>query len=133
MNLLGLAAGAALFVGMVWLLIRVTAFWFIAVVADRLGPIVGLKAGFRETRKRFWRLLGLGLLVLLISLGATLPFALLEWVGTALGGGAGGALGLLGNLLGGLISLIVGVAVSAAFIRFYLDARGTSAVAGPPA
>jgi hypothetical protein len=133
MGLLGLAAWAALFAGMVWLLVRVAAFWFIAVVADRQGPIAGLKTGFRATRKRFWRLLGLGLLALLISLGAGLPFAFLEWVGATLGGGAGGALGLLSNLLGGFISIVVGVAVSAAFIRFYLDARGAQAASGPSA
>lgn len=124
-NLLGLLIGVALFVALVWLLVRAAAFWFIAVVADRLGPVAGLKAGFRTTRGRFWRILLLGVVVLLISWGCWLPFVLLEWAGTAMGGGAGGVLRLLSNLLGGLVSAFVGFAVSAAFIRFYLDARAS--------
>lgn len=123
MNLLGLILGAALLAALIWILIRAAAFWFIAVVADRLGPLAGLKAGFRTTRKRFWPILALGLLALLISWGAWLPFMALDWVGMTFGGGLGGVLRLLGNVLGGLVSAFMGFAVSAAFIRFYLDVR----------
>lgn len=132
-GVLSVLVGLGMAAGFVWLLVRAVSFWFIAVVVDQLGPVAGLKAGLRVTRHRFWRVLGLGLLVLLISYGVWLPFGVLEWASRSLGGGFGAVGGLLSNLLGALASVFVGFAVSAAFIRFYQDARGAQAASGPSA
>ena len=129
-GVLSVIVGLGMAVGFVWLLVRAVSFWFIAVVVDQVGPVAGLKAGLRVTRRRFWRVLGLGLLVLLISYGVWLPFVVLEWLSTSLGGGLGEVGRLLSNLLGGLASVFVGFAVSAAFIRFYQEARAGSPAAG---
>ena len=129
-GVLSVIVGLGMLMGFVWVLVRAVSFWFIAVVVDQLDPMAGLKAGLRVTRRRFWRVLGLGLLVLLISYGVWLPFGVLEWISTQFGGGLGEAGRLLSNLLGGLASVFVGFAVSAAFIRFYQGARAGSPATG---
>lgn len=129
-NIVGGLAGLALLGGFVWLVVRAATFWLIAVVVERTGPVAGMKVGWRATRGRFWRILGLAVLVLLLSYGVWLPFRLVEWAGGGVGGGAGAAVALTSNLLGALASIFVGFAVTAALIRFYQDAR--SAVSSGP-
>jgi len=73
-------------------------------------------------------LVGLGLLMALISYVAWLPFALVEWLGARLDGGAAMALGLIGNIGGIIVSLYVGFAALAAYLRFYVDTKATPVV-----
>lgn len=127
---LGVVFGAALLVGLVWLVVRL-AFWFIIIVADRQGPLAALKASFRASRGRWWRLAGLGALLVLISYAVWLPFAFLEWIGGVVGGGAAVALGAVSNLGGLIASLYVGFAALGAYIRFYEDTKPVPAGASP--
>jgi hypothetical protein len=129
---LGALIGLGFLAGFVWLIVRL-AFWFIVVVVERAGPVAALKASFRVSRGRWWRLVGLGLLTALISYAAWVPFGLLEWVGTLIGGGAAVALGLVGNVGGIVVSLYVGFVALAAYLRFYEDAKSAPAGPGPSA
>jgi len=124
---LGVLVTIGFLIGFVWLIVRL-AFWFIAIVVDRVGPIAALKASFKASRGRWWRLVGLGLLMALISYVAWLPFALVEWLGARLDGGAAMALGLIGNIGGIIVSLYVGFAALAAYLRFYVDTKATPVV-----
>ena len=127
---LGALIGFGFLAGFIWLIVRL-AFWFIAIVVERIGPIAALKASFRVSRGRWWRLVGLGLLMALVSYAAWVPFGLLEWVGTLIGGGAAVALSLVGNVGGIVASLYVGFVALAAYLRFYEDAKSAPAGAGP--
>jgi len=108
--------------GVLWLMVRL-AFWFIAIVVDRIGPIAGLRASLRASRGRWWPVAGLGALVVAISFGASLPFALVEWLSKALGGVAGQIVLLISNVAGFVVSLFVGFVGLAAFLGFYEDAK----------
>ena len=120
---LGLVAVLAALVPLVWLLASV-AFWFIAIVADRLGLLGGLKASMRIVRGRWWKTLGLLACLTLIALAVALPLGLLEGVGNAIGGVGGGVLVAATNLLQVLIvNLYFGFVVVAACIRYYEDAK----------
>ena len=116
----------AFFVGGVWLLVRL-AFWFIAIVTDRLGPVAALKASFRSTQTHWWRIFGLGVLMVLLSYAVQLPFALLGWLGGTIGGGVETALGLISSVVGTLVSLYVGFITLGAYVRFYEDVKTTPA------
>ena len=134
------AAGAVLAVllitvmmaALVWLVVRLS-FWFVVIVVERLGPLAALKASFRITKGRWWKLAGLGCLMALISYGATLGFAVVQWVGNAIGGPAAAILGLLGQLAAAVVGVYVGFAALAAYIRFYADAKSGTAGPGPSA
>ena len=123
---LGLILGFAILGGLIWLFVRLS-FWFIAIVVDRLGAVAGFKASLRATRGRWWQVAGLGLLVVLISWGAWLPFGLLEWLGHVIGGAASIIFGILGNVLGVAASLYAGFVALASFIRFYEDTKTAQA------
>ena len=127
---LGTLVAVGLLIGFVWLVVRLS-FWFIAIVVEGVGPIAGLKASFRASRGRWWRLTGLGLLMVLLSYVASLPFALLGWLGSRIGGGAGVALGLAGNVGGILMSLYVGFVMLAAYLRFYADTKAVPSGVSP--
>ncbi|MBI3321099.1 MAG: hypothetical protein HYZ91_02390 [Candidatus Omnitrophica bacterium] len=126
-SVLSVLIGAAAVVGIVWLAVKVS-FWFIAIVVDRVGPLAGFAASVRATRGRWWRTLGLGLLIVLISYAVWIPFALLEWVGNRIGGPLAPAVGVISNLLGGVASIVVGFAILAAYIQFYEDAKSITPV-----
>ena len=130
LRLVGLILGLAILVGLIWLLVRLS-FWFIAIVADRLGPIAGLRRSFRATRGQWWKIAGLGLLMSLISYGVWLPFGLLDWVSRQIGGAGEVGIGILSNLLGVIASLYVGFAMLAAYIRFYEDANTPPSITAP--
>ena len=115
-----------LIAALVWLIVRLS-FWFVALVADRSGPLRGLKASFATTRRRWWKVAGLGVAISVLSYAALLPSAALEWLGNRTGGPAGIVLGVLGSLLGAAVGLYVGFAVLSAFIRFYEDTKTPSA------
>lgn len=117
-------------VAFVWIAVRLS-FWFVAIVADGVGPIAGLTASLRASRGRWWRLAGLGILMALISYGIWLPFGLIEWAGNFIGGAAALVLGIFSNICAVLASLYMGFVTLAAYIRFYEDAKsaGTSASA----
>ena len=117
---------------LVWLVVRLS-FWFVAIVVERLGPLAALKASFRITKGRWWKLAGLGCLMALISYGATLGFALVQWVGDAIGGPAAAVLGFFGQLAAAVVGVYVGFAALAAYIRFYTDAKSGTAGPGPSA
>jgi hypothetical protein len=123
--ILGLLLGLAALIGLIWLGVRLV-FWYIAIVVEKLGPIAGLKAGFRATRGRWWRVAGLGLLMVLISFGVSVPFGLLEWLGNTAGGTTALVMGILSNVLGTVASLFVGFVMLAAYIRFYEDVKSAS-------
>lgn len=121
----------ALFIGWVWLSIRL-AFWFISIVVDRSGPLTGLKASFRATRGRWWRIFGLSALLGLIGIGVWVPFGLLDAAGTMVGGRAGPLISIISSLLlNGVANLYLGFASSAAFIRFYEDTKSAQPSASP--
>lgn len=119
-----------LFIGWVWLSIRLV-FWFISIVVDRLGPLAGLKASFRATRGRWWRVFGLSALLGLIGIGVWVPFGLLEALEKNVGGAAGPIIVLVSSLLNGAANLYLGFASSAAFIRFYEDTKSAQPSASP--
>lgn len=128
--ILGLLLGLAAVVGLVWILVKLS-FWFVAIVAERLGPLAGFKASLRITRGRWWPLFGLWVLVLVISFAARLPFGLLNWIGGLIGGGAALICSILATILGALANLYVGFATLGTFVRFYEDVKSTPASASP--
>lgn len=123
----GMVLGAVLFVAVgvavVWLLVSVT-FWFIAIVADRLGPIAGLKASFRTVRSQWWKTLGLLACLMLIALALALPLGIVEGIGNTVGGVGGSILVAVSNLLQlVVVNVYFGFVFSAASIRYYEDAK----------
>ncbi len=106
----------------IWLFVRLS-FWFIAIVADAMGPIAGLKASVRATRGRWWKVAALGLLAILMSYAALIPSMLLEWLSGFAAGPAGFVLGIFASLAGVVAGLYIGFAVLAAYIRFYEDVK----------
>lgn len=124
--LVGLAAAVlilAALTGLLWTGVRLS-FWFIAIVADRLGPVAGLKASFRLVRGRWWKVAGLIMLMALISVGAWIVAGLIETIGNVIGGGAATVLGLVSNAAGVVANLYISFATIAACVRFYEDAKG---------
>ena len=120
---LGLLAVLVALVPIVWALVSV-AFWFIAIVADRLGPMGGLKASVRLVRGRWWKTCGLLACLALIALAIALPLGILEGVGKTIGGVGGGVLVFAANLLQLLVvNLYFGFVFVAACIRYYEDAK----------
>jgi hypothetical protein len=128
-GLLGVLVGLAALVAMVYVGIRLS-FWFIAVVADRLGWIDGCRASLRVTKGRWLKVAGLGLVLLAISFAIGLPFSFLEWIGNRIGGVGASIFGVIANVAGAIASLYVGFALLAAFIKFYVDAKPSQAA--PP-
>lgn len=126
---LGLLLGLAGVTGLIWAGVRLS-FWFIAIVADRLGPIQGLRSGFRRSRGRWWRLFCLGVLMVLISVATQLPFGILEGIGNLIGGAAAVALVVVSNLTGSVVNLYVAFAMLAAYVRFYEDTKADAGAAG---
>jgi len=112
-----------LWIALVWVAIRL-AFWLIAIVVDRTGPVGGLRASLRATRGRWWQLFGLILLLILISIGVRFPFGLLEGLGRLAGGAAMLATQLVGGVVGGVANVYLSFMFMAACIRFYEDAKG---------
>src|SRR3989338_7950335 len=112
----------AFLVGMVWLGVRL-AFWPLAVVIDRRGPIAGLAAAFRATRGRWMPLFVLMVLFGLMGFGLWLAGALLEVAGRAVGGPGEGGIAIVSALALLTANLYLGFATLAALIRFYEDAK----------
>jgi len=129
-TILGILMGVAAVAGLIWLGVKLV-FWYIAVVVDGNGPIEGLKTSFRLTRGYWLKLLGLGALLGLISLGLQLGVGLIEGLGNLIGGLFATALSVLGNVLGALVNLFLGFVGIAAFVRFYEDIKA-GASASPP-
>jgi len=120
---LGVLAVLAVTVAMVWALVAVT-FWFMAIVADRFGPVGGLKASVRLVRGRWWKTCGLVACLMLIALAMALPLGIVEGIGNAMGGVGGGALVVLSSVLQILVvNLYFGFVFSAAALRYYEDAK----------
>ena len=108
----------------IWVAIRL-AFWLIAIVVDRAGPVGGLRASLRATRGRWWRLFGLVVLWVLISFGVQLPFGLLQELGNVTGGTLALIAGFISTVAGGIANVYITFASLAAFIRFYEDAKAS--------
>ena len=123
--LLGIALGVAAVVGAIWLSVRV-AFWFIAILMEKVGPIAGLKISFRATRGQWWKLFGLQALLVLIAIGVGLVFRLLDAAGGAIGG-AGMVVGVISAVLGTVANIYLGFVMTAANIQFYQDAKSLPA------
>lgn len=123
LGILGFLVGAALFVGLIWVAVRL-AFWFIAIVVDQTGPIEALKQSFSVTKGHALKVLGLIVLMALISMAVGLVIQLLQAGVSAIPGVVGGFLGLVFGLIGLIANLFVGFALIGAFVRFYLDAKG---------
>ena len=109
-----------------WVAVRVS-FWFIIIVAERLGPIAALAASFRATRRRWWKIFAVGLLSGLISYAVVLADRLLGGIAGRVGGPLGMTLSLTGNLAGLVASLYVTFAALGALIRFYEDVKSAGA------
>ena len=112
----GMAAG-------IWASVRLCC-WSVAIVADRLGPVAGLRAGWRATRGRWGRAAGLLTVVILLYIAAMIPLALLSWLVRAVSPAI-----VVVNLGIWLAQVYLSFVMTAACIRFYLDAK--SAAAGP--
>lgn len=120
---LGLLLLASALVAVVSVLVSVT-FWFIAIVADRLGPLGGLKTSFRIVRGRWWKTCGLLGCLMLIALALALPLGILNGIGNAVGGVGGVGLVFLSSMLQLLVvNLYLGFVFSAASLRYYEDAK----------
>ena len=123
----GMVVGAILFVAAgvaaVWLLVSVT-FWFIAIVADRLGPLAAVKASFKTVRSQWWKTLGLLACLMLIALAIALPLGIVEGIGNTMGGVGGGVLVMVSNILQlVVVNVYFGFVFSAASIRYYEDSK----------
>ena len=122
-------------IGLSGYLVRLS-FWDVAVVVDRLGPIAGMRASFRATRGHWWRVVGLGLLMLLIE-SVILPLlGVLGWLGSLGGEGLTLVTGMTSgvvNLLGFVTQIYVSWATLAAYIRFYEDTKAIPASSVPVA
>ena len=129
---LGVVVLAVMMVVLVWLVVRLS-FWFVAIVVERAGPVAALKASFRVTKGRWWKLAGLGCLMALISYGVTLGFAVVQWVGDLIGGPAAAVLGAVGQLAAAVVGVYVSFAALSAYIRFYTDAKSGTAGSRPSA
>ena len=122
---LGLVLMTAIMAALMWLLIRLS-FWFVVIVVERQGPLAALKASFRVTKGRWWKLAALGCLMAVISYGATLIFLLVQWIGGVIGGPAAAVLGVLGQVAAAVAGVYVSFAALGAYIRFYTDAKSGS-------
>jgi hypothetical protein len=126
-GIVGVVLVAAGVVALVWVLVRMM-FWFIAVVADRRGPLAGLRASVEATRGKWWKTFGLLALLMVIGMGAAVTFNLLAGLGTVLGGPVGTVLQVVVTILQLLIvNLYLGFASTAALICFYEDAKAPTA------
>ena len=112
----------AFLVGMVWLGVRL-AFWPLAVVIDRRGPIAGFASTFRATRGRWMQLFVLMVLFGLMGFGLWLVGALLEVAGRAVGGPVEVGIAIVSALALLTANLYLGFATLAALIRFYEDTK----------
>lgn len=129
-GLLGLLLFVAVVTGLVWLGVRLT-FWFIDIVLERVGPVAGLKASFRFTRGRWWKVFQLGAALGLLAAGVLGIIRLLGWVATLIGGPLGVVAVVLTTILSVLANLYVSFLLPAALIQFYLDVKsGSAPVAG---
>lgn len=115
----------AFLVGMVWLGVRL-AFWPLAVVIDRRGPIAALAATFRATRGRWMPLFGLMILFQLMAFGLGLVGLLLEVAGRAMGGPIEVGIAIVSTVALLAASLLLGFATLAALIRFYEDVKSVA-------
>lgn len=121
----GIVLVLAMVAGVVWLSLRL-ALWPIAIVAERLGPVAGLKASWRLSRGRWWTLLGITATFLVISLGIAIISALAEGLSNVIGGGVALAMQLLNALVTGAANLFLSFATMGALVRFHEDAKGTT-------
>ncbi len=124
--------GALLAVPVVWLVVRCL-FWFVAIAGDRLGPLAGLRASFKATRGRWWRVVGLGLLLGLISFGVSLIVAGITQLSLLPGGTLAVVLGIVTQVVGFVVNLYIGFATLAAVIQFYQDTKSSPVAVSPSA
>jgi len=129
-TLLDWSVGLAILVGLIWLAVRLS-FWFIAIVTDRQGPVAGVRASFRASRGRWWKLFWLIGLFVLINIGVGLPFRVLEAIGNIAGGMAALTTLIVSRLLSVSANLYLMFTSAAALIRFYEDTKSAPAGAGP--
>lgn len=136
--ILGVLLSLGALVGLVWLAVPMT-LWPLAIVANHLGPIASLRAAFRATRGRWWRLFGLLVVLTCIALGVWMVVWVLDMIGSVFMvlGPVGIVVGfgflLLMRLVDWAVNLYLGFATLAASIRFYEDchgARATTAAVG---
>ena len=127
---LGLVLMTAILAALMWLAVRLS-FWFVVIVIEHQGPLAALKVSFRVTKGRWWKLAALSCLMALISYGATLIFALVQWVGGAIGGPVAAVLGVLSQVAAAVAGVYVNFAALGAYIRFYTDTKSGSTRPGP--
>jgi hypothetical protein len=109
----------------VWLTVRV-GFWWIAVVADQLGPIKALRVSWNATRGRWLKTFGLWAALGGISLAASLPLFGLEALGQQAGGVGGSMLLVITSVGRLLLNTYLAFVVAAALIRYYDDTKTAS-------
>ncbi len=122
---LGIVLTVGVIVGVMWWSIRLS-WWAIAIVADRLGPVAGLKRSLQVTRGRWWRVFGLLICLSLIVLGVAVAIVTLAWAGRRMTGVGGQAIQALSAALKILSNLYLGFALTGACAQFYLDSQPTS-------
>lgn len=116
----------ASFAALVWVGVQLS-LWFVAIVADRLGPVKGLAASLRAIKGNWWRMAGLAFLLVLISGGVWAVCGIPGWLGGFAGDATGAALSIVGSLLRLASSIYFGFVTIAALIRFYEDTKSPSA------
>ena len=120
----------ALVGGWLWVMVR-TVFWPTAIVVDRLGPVTAFKTTWRSTRGRWWKLAGLGALLLAIFFGVGIVVGILDVIAQAIGGPIGTAIAWAGAILEFAGNIYLGFVSAGAVIRFYLDTKHASAAPVP--
>jgi hypothetical protein len=121
LGVVGVIGGALVFV---WVGVKI-AYWMIAVVVDRAGPLRGLKRSVDSVRGRWWRTFWFLAVWGLIGLGVGLCLQLAMWLLRGLGPPVGG---LVRSGLETFANVFVSFAINASLIAWYRQIRGVADV-----
>ncbi len=130
-GLLVVLEAVAVVIGLLWVGVRL-AFWFIAIAADGLGPVQGLRATFGATRGRWWEIFGCTMVLLAIGMGVQIAAGLFSAVMNGLGAVIGDPIAVVCSLLGHGMSIVAilfaGFVIPGAYIQYYKDLTDSPAV-----
>ena len=111
----------------VWLNFRLI-FWMVAVAVERCGLINGLRASWRVTKGRVWRLTLFGLCVFVIAIPIVIAMVVLEIPAVAVAGHFAPVLGVVViKAIGFAVGTYLEFAMLAATIRYYEGLKGATA------
>ncbi len=118
-GILAFFAVMAVIVFLVWLGVRLY-FLGIAVVADQKSPIEAWKSSFHATLGRWWPVLGFGIVLWLLSVGADIVMNMTKVI---LAFVAGKAVGLLVIVLGFVVKIFISFLNTGAAIYYYDETK----------